>query len=188
MVAGIEFGIDGEPIPNEPQADSRPPELPGNTPVTEDGVLHEGQAGFDEANAQAFGTPPAGPWEYNIQMPDVADSRIELDMRQALFDEGIPLFVVGVANRVIEQNTKAGIVGDLTRIEGMKESARAELTRRHGEAAEQIIANASSLFQRLDKRNPVVCDLICTSGMGVDPNFIESLARVAQAQRTRKGA
>lgn len=101
----------------------------------------------------------------------------EQGIRAALHAEGIPTATASLGHMLVQQAVRNGLPDDQ-----MLEAARGKgievLEQRHGANAPQIIADAKAVFDRLDKRDPRLGDLLVNSGVASNPNFIEALARL----------
>lgn len=102
----------------------------------------------------------------------------EMGIREALHAEAIPTGTAHLAHHLIQQATRNGPPDDAT-LELGRRQGQAEIERRHGASAPQIIAAAKKVFDRLDARDPRIGDMLVNTGVANDPNFIESLARLA---------
>jgi len=136
-----------------------------------------------DTGAEAAFAGPASPHEYRFdpigsgEYTD-ADMMAERGIREALHAEGIPTGVASLGHMLIQDAVRNGIPDDTT-LEMSRRSGEAELSRRHGGRAPEVIAAARQVFDRLDKRNPAIGDVLVNSGVANDPNFIEALARLA---------
>lgn len=106
-----------------------------------------------------------------------ADFREQTEIKQALHGEGVPGFAVDVAVDVITRRLESGMPDEAALAQSMRDGA-AELQRRHGAKAQEIINAARSMFQRLDARDPRIGDYLHVSGAANDPHLIETLARL----------
>lgn len=136
----------------------------------------------DEGAEAAF-AGPASPFEYcfdrigSAEYSD-ADMQAEQAIRQALHAEGIPTGTAHLAHHMIQRAVRNGLPDDAT-LELGRRTGEAELQRRHGASAPQIIAAAKKVFDRLDKRDPRIGDMLVATGVASSADFIESLARLA---------
>ena len=126
---------------------------------------------------------PASPHEYRFDRIGSAeysddDMQAEQGIRAALHAEGIPTGVASLGHMLLQQAVKNGLPDDAS-LEMGRRGGEAELARRHGEKAQEVIRQARAVFSRLDKRNPAIGDMLVNSGVANDANFIESLARLA---------
>lgn len=136
-----------------------------------------------DTGAEAAFAGPASPFEYRfdrIGSAEYSDSDMadEQGIRAALHAEGIPTGVASLGHMLLQNAVKNGLPDDAS-LEMGRRTGEAELARRHGDGAAQIIASARAVFARLDKRDPRIGDMLVNSGVANDVNFIESLARLA---------
>lgn len=136
----------------------------------------------DEGAEAAF-AGPATPFEYRFDRIGGAeysdsDMQAEQAIRQALHAEAIPTGTAHLAHHLIQQATRNGPPDDAT-LELGRRQGQAELDRRHGASAPQIIAAAKKVFDRLDARDPRIGDMLVATGVANSPDFIEALARFA---------
>lgn len=136
----------------------------------------------DEGAEAAF-AGPASPFEYRFDRIGGAeysdsDMQAEQAIRQALHAEGIPTGVASLGHMLVQNAARNGLPDDAA-LEMGRRTGEAELSRRHGASAPQIIAAAKKVFDRLDARDPRIGDMLVNTGVANDPNFIESLARLA---------
>lgn len=136
----------------------------------------------DEGAEAAF-AGPATPFEYRFDvLPgaefDAAYMTDERAVRAALHAENIPTGTAHLAHHMIQRAVRNGLPDDAA-LELARRTGEAELQRRHGASAPQIIAAAKKVFDRLDARDPRIGDMLVNTGVANDPNFIESLARFA---------
>ena len=136
-----------------------------------------------DVGAEAAFAGPASPFEYRFDRIGSAeysddDMQAEQGIREALHAEQIPAGIASLGHMLLQQAVKNGLPDDAS-LEMGRRQGQAELARRHGDGAAQIIASARAVFSRLDKRNPAIGDLLVNSGVANDANFIESLARLA---------
>ncbi len=141
----------------------------------------EPETAVDTGAEQAF-AGPASPAAYAFDRIGSAeysdeDMQAEQGIRQALHAEGIPIGIAGLGHYLVQQAMRNGPPDDVT-LELGRRQGQAELARRHGDGAAQIIASARAVFSRLDKRDPRIGDMLVNSGVANDVNFIESLARL----------
>ena len=85
---------------------------------------------------------------------------------------------------LVEQAMRNGPPDDVT-LELGRRTGEAELGRRHGDGAAQIIASARKVFAKLDARDSRLGDMLCASGVASNPDFIEALARLAGVRGSR---
>ncbi len=78
---------------------------------------------------------------------------------------------------LVQQAVRNGLPTDAD-LEFSRRSGEAELARRHGDKAQEVIAQARQVFARLDKRNPAIGDILTASGVASNADFIEALARL----------
>lgn len=135
-----------------------------------------------DTGAEAAFAGPASPFEYRFDRIGSGeysdeDMQAEQGIREALHAEGIPTGTAHLAHHLIQQATRNGPPDDAT-LELGRRQGQAELSRRHGASAPQIIAAAKAVFDRLDRRDPRLGDLLVNSGVASNPNFIEALARL----------
>lgn len=172
-------------LENEPQtidATPRPGSAFAPQPAAAATPSDEPANAVDEGAEAAF-AGPASPFEYRfdrIGSAEYSDSDMadEQGIRAALHAEGIPTGVASLGHMLLQNAVKNGLPDDAT-LEMGRRTGEAELQRRHGDGAAQIIASARAVFARLDKRNPAIGDMLANSGVANDANFIESLARLA---------
>ncbi len=136
-----------------------------------------------DTGAEAAFAGPTSPFEYRFDQIGSAeysdeDMQAEQGIRAALHAEGIPTGVASLGHMLLQQAVKNGLPDDAS-LEMGRRTGEAELTRRHGEKAQEVIRQARAVFSRLDKRNPAIGDMLVNSGLANDANFIESLARLA---------
>lgn len=136
-----------------------------------------------DTGAEAAFAGPASPFEYRFdRLPgaEVDDSYMadEQGIREALHAEGVPVGTASLGFMLVEQAMRNGPPDDVT-LELGRRTGEAELARRHGEKAQEVIRQARAVFSRLDKRDPRIGDMLVNSGVANDANFIESLARLA---------
>lgn len=136
-----------------------------------------------DQGAEAAFAGPASPHEYRFEQIGGAeysddDMRAEQGIRQALHSEAIPTGIASLGHMLIQQAVRNGLPTDAD-LEFSRRSGEAELARRHGDKAQEVIAQARQVFARLDKRNPAIGDILTASGVANDPNFVEALARLA---------
>lgn len=136
-----------------------------------------------DTGAEAAFAGPASPFEYRFDRIGSAeysddDMLAEAGIRAALHAEGIPTGVASLGHMLLQNAVKNGLPDDAS-LEMGRRTGEAELARRHGDGAAQIIASARAVFARLDKRDPRIGDMLVNSGVANDVNFIESLARLA---------
>lgn len=135
-----------------------------------------------DLGAEAAFAGPASPHEYRFdpigsgEYTD-ADMKAEQSIRAALHAEGIPTGVASLGHMLIQNAVRNGLPDDAS-LEMGRRTGEAELARRHGDGAAQIIAAARKVFARLDARDPRIGDLLVNGGVANDANFIESLARL----------
>lgn len=135
-----------------------------------------------DLGAEAAFAGPASPHEYRFdpigsgEYTD-ADMKAEQSIRAALHAEGIPTGVASLGHMLIQSVARNGLPDDAT-LELGRRQGQAEIERRHGASAPQIIAAAKAVFDRLDRRDPRLGDLLVNSGVASNPNFIEALARL----------
>lgn len=155
--------------------------------VAEFRSLHEaayptGAAGA-QTNAEVFG-PPADPEGYGIEAgPDATEEQRQevTEIKQALFAEGVPNLVAEFAGQLFERN--GALTEDVLtkrRLEGW-----AELERRHGAKAPEILADGKKLYDALVARSASLEYLLESCGAGSDAGFIETLARVQRSKPAR---
>lgn len=169
------------------------PALPGNTPIRDGGVLEPGDPGFDEANAELFAGPDA-PHRYvdaitpiyGGKEPTDQDLNDQIGIQASLHAEGVPTFVVSTAVNVMAQALKNGLP-DEAAIQSSIASCTRELERRHGAGAQQILADARKVFERLDKRDSRIGDILSNTGVINNPQLIETLARLQRDVYSKKG-
>lgn len=142
----------------------------------------------DVGAAAAF-AGPASPAAYAFDRIGGAeysddDMRAEQGIRAALHAEGIPTGVASLGHMLLQQAVKNGLPDDVT-LEMSRRTGEAELARRHGEKAQEVIRQARAVFSRLDKRDPRIGDMLVNSGVANDPSFIEALARLHGVRRGR---
>lgn len=148
------------------------------------------QAAYPSADATPDHTEQADDWlsaphapdAYNFRIssapePSEADFTEQTEIKQALHAEGVPGFAVDVAVDVITRRLETGAPDEAALEQSMRDGA-AELQRRHGAKAQEIINAARSMFQRLDARDPRIGDYLHISGAANDPHLIETLARL----------
>ena len=145
----------------------------------------EPETAVDAGAEQAF-AGPASPAAYAFdRLPgaEVDDGYMadEQGIRQALHAEGIPTGIAGLGHYLVQQAMRNGLPDDVT-LELGRRQGQAELARRHGDGAAQIIASARAVFARLDKRDSRLGDMLVNSGVASNPDFVESLARLARAR------
>ena len=136
----------------------------------------------DAGAEQAF-AGPASPAAYAFdRLPgaEVDDGYMadEQGIREALHAEQVPTGVASLGHMLLQQAVKNGLPDDAS-LEMGRRTGEAELARRHGEKAQEVIRQARAVFSRLDKRDPRIGDMLVNSGVANDVNFIESLARLA---------
>jgi hypothetical protein len=136
-----------------------------------------------DTGAEAAFAGASSPHEYRFDvLPGVefddAYMADEQGIRQALHAEGIPAGIASLGHMLIQNAVRNGLPDD-ARLELARRTGAAELQRRHGEGAAQVIAAAKRVFDRLDARDPRLGDLLANTGVASDPNFIESLARLS---------
>jgi len=136
-----------------------------------------------DTGAEAAFAGPASPFEYRFDRIGSAeysddDMQAEQGIRAALHAEGIPTGVASLGHMLLQQAVKNGLPDDAS-LEMGRRTGEAELARRHGEKAQEVIRQARAVFSRLDKRDPRIGDMLVNSGVANDANFIESLARLA---------
>lgn len=135
-----------------------------------------------DVGAEAAFAGPTSPFEYRFDtLPgaEVDDGYMadEQGIRAALHAEGIPAGVASLGHMLLQNAVKNGLPDDAS-LEMGRRAGAAELARRHGEKAQEVIRQARAVFSRLDKRNPAIGDMLCASGVASNPDFIESLARL----------
>lgn len=135
-----------------------------------------------DTGAEAAFAGPASPFEYRFDRIGSAeysdsDMQAEQDIRTALHAEGIPTGVASLGHMLLQNAVKNGPLDDAS-LEMGRRTGEAELQRRHGDGAAQIIASARAVFSRLDKRDSRLGDMLCASGVASNPDFIEALARL----------
>lgn len=135
-----------------------------------------------DTGAEAAFAGPASPHEYAFDRIGSAeysddDMQAEQGIRQALHAEGIPTGIAGLGHMLVQQAVKNGLPDDAS-LEMGRRTGEAELGRRHGDGAAQIIASARKVFAKLDARDSRLGDMLCASGVASNPDFIEALARL----------
>jgi len=164
--------IDATPRPGSALAPTPAPAAPSDEPQTAvDTGAEAAFAGAESPFAYRFDPLPGAEVD-DVYMKD------ELGIREALHAEGVPVGTASLGFMLVEQAMRNGLPDDTT-IEMSRRSGEAELSRRHGGRAPEVIAAARQVFDRLDKRNPAIGDVLVNSGVANDPNFIEALARLA---------
>jgi mono/diheme cytochrome c family protein len=78
-----------------------------------------------------------------------------------LHAEGIPTGVASLGHMLLQQAVKNGLPDDAS-LEMGRRTGEAELARRHGEKAQEVIRQARAVFSRLDKRDPRIGDMLVT--------------------------
>lgn len=136
-----------------------------------------------DTGAEAAFAGPESPHEYRFDQIGsgeyaVEDMQAEQGIRQALHAEGIPTGVASLGHMLIQQAVRNGLPDDAS-LEMSRRAGESELARRHGDKAQEVIAQARQVFARLDKRNPRIGDILTASGVASNPDFIEALARLA---------
>lgn len=142
----------------------------------------------DTGAEQAF-AGPASPFEYHFDaLPgaEVDDGYMadEQGIRAALHAEGVPVGTASLGHMLLQNAVKTGLPDDAS-LELARRTGEAELARRHGDGAAQIIDQARKVFARLDARDPRIGDMLVNSGVASNANFIESLARLQGVRRGR---
>lgn len=127
-------------------------------------------------------SPPRSADAYDFHLSSApeqteADFKEQTEIKQALHGEGVPGFAVDVAVDVITRGLESGVPDETALAQSMRDGA-AELQRRHGAKAQEIINAARSMFQRLDARDPRIGDYLHLSGAANDPHLIETFARL----------
>ncbi|GIK45982.1 MAG: hypothetical protein BroJett012_18850 [Betaproteobacteria bacterium] len=135
-----------------------------------------------DVGAEAAFAGPASPFAYHFDtLPgaEVDDGYMadEQGIRQALHAEGIPTGVASLGHMLLQNAVKNGLPDDAS-LEMGRRTGEAELARRHGEKAQEVIRQARAVFSRLDKRDSRLGDMLVNSGVASNPNFIEALARL----------
>lgn len=136
-----------------------------------------------DTGAEAAFAGPASPFEYRFdrigsgEYTD-ADMMAERGIRQALHAERIPTGVASLGHMLIQNAVRNGLPDDAT-LELGRRQGQAEIERRHGASAPQIIARAKQVFDRIDARDPRIGDMLVNSGVASNADFIEALARLA---------
>lgn len=136
-----------------------------------------------DTGAEAAFAGPASPHEYRFDRIGSAeysdsDMQAEQGIRAALHAEGIPTGVASLGHMLLQQAVKNGGLPDDVTLEMGRRTGEAELARRHGDGAAQIIAAARKVFAKLDARDSRLGDMLCASGVASNPDFIEALARL----------
>lgn len=136
---------------------------------------------------------PRGPWEYETPLFEGSyatdeNLAIETGIKEALYKAELPPFVWNRAHMLVMHNFKEGISGDHERIAAGRTACLAELDRRNGANAKQIIADASKVVNRLDDASLDIGDILANSGALVDADFIETLARVQRDYYEKRAA
>jgi hypothetical protein len=168
----------------EPAGDSESANLPAGEAI---GTERSGESAAEAPIAE----PPVGAWDYEFSMfKHATDEHLayETGIKEALFKAELPPYVANVARMVIARNIKEEIYDNGPRIDAGKVACEAKLEQRHGpQGAKQIIADASKVFRRLDAASLDIGDLLANSGAMVDPDFIETLARVERDYYAKRG-
>lgn len=172
-------------LENEPQSIDVSTPQPGSALVPTPAVPtpDDGPATAVDIGAEAAFAGPASPHEYrfdpigSVEYTD-ADMMAERGIREALHAEGIPTGVASLGHMLIQNAVRNGLPDDAA-LEMGRRTGEAELSRRHGGRAPEVIAAARQVFDRLDRRNPAIGDALVNSGVANDPSFIEALARLA---------
>ena len=147
------------------------PAAPSDEPPTAVGTGAEAAfAGAESPFAYRFDPLPGA---------EVDDSYMadEQGIREALHAEGVPVGTASLGFMLVEQAMRNGPPDDVT-LELGRRTGEAELARRHGDGAAQIIASARKVFAKLDARDSRLGDMLCASGVASNPDFIEALARL----------
>lgn len=136
-----------------------------------------------DTGAEAAFAGPASPHEYRFDRIGSAeysdaDMQAEQGIRAALHAEGIPAGVASLGHMLIQDAVRNGLPDDAA-LELGRRTGEAEMQRRHGARAPEVIRQAREVFARLDKRNPRIGDVLVDSGVANSPEFIEALARLA---------
>lgn len=133
---------------------------------------------MDVAREAAF-APARGAWEYDLQLfgpnQTAEQTAAMMGLQEALYASGMPPYLARTLRAYGERNAQRG--GNLGDPEAMIASGTAELERRHGSDAAQIIKDAQQAFALIDERSPAIADALCESGLASDPEAIAALAR-----------
>lgn len=135
-----------------------------------------------DIGAEAAFAGPASPFEYRFDRIGIAeysdsDMQAEQGIREALHAEQVPTGIADLGHYLVQQAVKNGLPDDAS-LEMGRRGGEAELARRHGEKAQEVIRQARAVFARMDKRDPRIGDMLANSGVASNPDFIEALARL----------
>ena len=135
-----------------------------------------------DTGAEAAFAGPTSPFEYRFDtLPgaEVDDGYMadEQGIREALHAEQVPTGIADLGHYLVQQAVKNGLPDDAS-LEMGRRGGEAELARRHGEKAQEVIRQARAVFARMDKRDPRIGDMLANSGVASNPDFIEALARL----------
>ena len=175
-------------LENEPQSIDVSTPQPGSAlvPTPAAPTPNDEPATAVDIGAEAAFAGPASPHEYRFdpigsgEYTD-ADMKAEQSIRAALHAEGIPTGVASLGHMLIQSVARNGLPDDAT-LELGRRQGQAEIERRHGASAPQIIARAKQVFDRIDARDPRIGDMLVNSGVANDPDFVEALARLGRVR------
>lgn len=109
--------------------------------------------------------------------PTAEQRALQIELKNALHAEGVPVHAVGVAMNVMAHNLKSGLP-DERALEHSKLATKSELELRYGDKSAEILAAAGKMYERLEKRDPRIADLLDASGASNSVWMVETLARL----------
>lgn len=125
--------------------------------------------------------PPRGSYEYEgllherMSAEEISEG---MALGQAMFNAGVP---VALAHQLRDIGQRLQREGRSEDGEGEKARGMAELERRHGAEAPEIVKLANMAYTHLRNEAPDVADALVEAGIGSDPDAIFALASWARA-------